>query len=418
MVLLDKSLSRTTNLKVDKLPDYKLHKSPRRGVIPVRLEQTFVINNASFKLFPHAHPLDVRDPGQVPPTRQNTDIERASCLPIQGGYDTKDPSLRPGMQALEFITHMPRKRLGSGAFGGVSETVNMDSGDLLAVKTMLFPPGRKGKAEKELAKKEVLILSGLEHPNIIVFVHSQGWGPKQSVELFMKPCDGSLENLMRAPEAKDPSFLPRLRLQIFGALAYLQRKAIIHFDIKPDNILHNDRGKIFFLADFGLAAYRNHIDTAGGTIMYMAPEVTNGTHPSRLDCSSDIWSFGVTLLEVESGLPRHVDWRDERRWHPAIIERARERNPALVPLLNWDPRARPEAKECLNKLNGPKPNRPLRRRSSVERRPDIRRKEKGPADPPVNDPKPNRPLRRRSSVEQRPKVRRNEKGQLMLQFVR
>jgi serine/threonine protein kinase len=90
--------------------------------------------------------------------------------------------------------------------------------------------------------------------------------------------------------------------QLCSALAYLHDDAgVVHNDIKPSNILFARLGRapLVKLGDFGLAQHIKQT-SARGTVGFMAPDVKRGRRPTP---ASDVWSLGVTLVELCTGTP-------------------------------------------------------------------------------------------------------------------
>lgn len=120
---------------------------------------------------------------------------------------------------------------------------------------------------------------------------------------------GSLDDLLKhnnkAGSRMDESFIAAISFQMLWGLAYLHHERIIHRDIKPGNVLIHSDGSIK-LCDFGLASLndRSLQTTVVGTTRYMAPERLRAKPYGR---SSDIWSFGLVLLECLTG---DIPWKE------------------------------------------------------------------------------------------------------------
>ncbi|ODQ77643.1 hypothetical protein BABINDRAFT_163360 [Babjeviella inositovora NRRL Y-12698] len=93
--------------------------------------------------------------------------------------------------------------------------------------------------------------------------------------------------------------LGKIAISVLEGLSYLHDRKIIHRDIKPQNILLNDSGEVK-LCDFGVSGevVNSLASTFTGTSYYMAPERIEG---KQYTVTSDVWSLGVTLLEVAQG---------------------------------------------------------------------------------------------------------------------
>ncbi|KAJ7564337.1 hypothetical protein O6H91_02G013400 [Diphasiastrum complanatum] len=116
---------------------------------------------------------------------------------------------------------------------------------------------------------------------------------------------GTLAHVLSAQKKISEPYLAELTRQVLKGLMYLHSNKIVHRDIKPSNLLINRRQQVK-IADFGVSTELAHTlaqcNSFVGTFAYMSPERFdpdgNGGH---YDCSADIWSLGLTLLECAIG---------------------------------------------------------------------------------------------------------------------
>ncbi|XP_034248797.1 dual specificity mitogen-activated protein kinase kinase 6 isoform X1 [Thrips palmi] len=106
--------------------------------------------------------------------------------------------------------------------------------------------------------------------------------------------------------------LGKITVAVVNALHYLySRLRVIHRDVKPSNILINRRGEVK-MCDFGISGYL--VDSVAKTIdagckPYMAPErIDPSGNPSHYDIRSDVWSLGISLLELATGKFPYTTW--------------------------------------------------------------------------------------------------------------
>ncbi|KAM7542727.1 hypothetical protein Aperf_G00000003869 [Anoplocephala perfoliata] len=199
---------------------------------------------------------------------------------------------KPPSKVLEVIC-----KLGKGSYGSVFKAKHRASGTIVAVK--------KVPVDSDLSEivKEISIMQQCDSPYIVKCFGSLF--DNQDLWICMEYCGaGSVADIMRLrnkPLIED-EIGTILKYSLLG-LDYLHQMRKIHRDIKAGNILLTNSG-MAKLADFGVAgqlvdtlAKRN---TVIGTPFWMAPEVIQEV---GYNCSADIWSLGITAIEMGDGKP-------------------------------------------------------------------------------------------------------------------
>ncbi|XP_065880594.1 probable serine/threonine-protein kinase PBL21 [Euphorbia lathyris] len=194
--------------------------------------------------------------------------------------------------------------LGEGGFGKVYKG-RLDSGQVVAVK-QLNQDGIQGFQEFIV---EVLMLSLLHHPNLVTLIgYCTAGDQRLLVYEYMQM--GSLENHLfdLEPDTEPLSWCSRMKIAVGAArgLEYLHCKAnppVIYRDLKAANILldsdFNSKLSDFGLAKLGPVGEKTHVSTrVMGTYGYCAPEYAMS---GKLTVKSDIYSFGVVMLEIITG---------------------------------------------------------------------------------------------------------------------
>ncbi|KAG5951305.1 hypothetical protein E4U53_003401 [Claviceps sorghi] len=217
-----------------------------------------------------------------------------------GKDDSRDEQLEIGIEYkldlrpedLEIL-----KELGSGNGGTVSKVKHRSTGTIMARKIIHV------EAKKEMRKRivrELQIMHGC-HSDYIVNFYGAFLNSNNDVIMCMEYMDvGSLDRVSRVFGPVRVDVLGKIAEATLGGLTYLYSKHhIMHRDIKPSNILVNSRGSIK-LCDFGVSGelINSIADTFVGTSTYMAPERIQG---ERYTVKSDVWSFGLTVMELAIG---------------------------------------------------------------------------------------------------------------------
>jgi serine/threonine-protein kinase len=197
-------------------------------------------------------------------------------------------------------------RIARGGMASVYEATDLRLDRTVAVKVM--HPGM-GDDEEFAARfvREARAAARLSHPNVVA-VYDQG-DEDGTVFLAMELVPGhTLRDVIRKESPMPAARALALLEPVLSALASAHRAGLVHRDVKPENVLIADDGRVK-VADFGLAkavsADTQHTATGGvliGTVSYLAPElVVDG----RADARADVYAAGVVLYELLTGAKPH-----------------------------------------------------------------------------------------------------------------
>jgi len=192
--------------------------------------------------------------------------------------------------------------LGTGGSGSV--WLALDERNGLDVALKIIP--REGKAAAR-AEREALAAKRLRHDRC-VRAYDVGHDPSHVYIAYEYVPGRTLRETIRAGELTDEEAV-EVAAQVLDALAHAHRTGIVHRDVKPANVLVEDRDAISIrLLDFGLAQFDGAdtltaVGDVPGTLAYIAPERLDGADATP---QSDVWSVGVLLWEVLSD--RHPFW--------------------------------------------------------------------------------------------------------------
>ncbi|KZF19000.1 kinase-like protein [Xylona heveae TC161] len=189
------------------------------------------------------------------------------------------------------------KELGAGNGGTVSKVVHAATKVVMARKVIHV------EAKKEVRKqivRELHIMHDCNSPYIVSF-YGAFLNDAGDVIMCMEYMDcGSLDRISKDFGPVRVDVLGKIAESVLGGLTYLYNvHRIMHRDIKPSNVLVNSKGQIK-LCDFGVSGelVNSIADTFVGTSTYMAPERISG---AQYSVKSDVWSVGLTLMELAIG---------------------------------------------------------------------------------------------------------------------
>lgn len=201
----------------------------------------------------------------------------------------------------EILNYRIIRLLGSGGMGQVFLAQNKNINQFVAIKS-LHPQFANNVALRNRFKQEAVMLSSLNHPNIVKFLNYVE--NEAGVFLIMEYVDGyTLEDFINKKNGLivEKRAYPMM-CEILDAFSYAHKRGIVHRDIKPSNIFINGEGHIKVM-DFGIAQILSDVSAGGaspvmGTPEYMSPEQVFG---QAIDQRSDIYSLGVLFHQMLTG---------------------------------------------------------------------------------------------------------------------
>lgn len=193
---------------------------------------------------------------------------------------------------------LPLEKLGKGSYGSVYKVKNEETSQEYAIKIIKMKNPSEGVPVTAL--REIVFLKSFNHPNILK-LHQVGLG-KNHIELCLDYCQYDLYKFMKTYQ-NDPivftvNLIKEFTYQLLCGMAFLHSRKILHRDLKPGNLLIQDR--ILKIADFGLSRvyslpgrpYTKEVST----LWYRAPELLLGME--EYGTGLDVWSIGCILGEM------------------------------------------------------------------------------------------------------------------------
>ncbi len=208
----------------------------------------------------------------------------------------------PSTHELVLGRYRPVRPLGSGGSGSVWLACDERTGLDVALK--IIP--REGKAAAR-AEREALAARRLRHERC-VRAYDVGHDSTHVYIAYEYVAGRTLRETMRTEGLSDEEAV-EIAAQVLDALAHAHRTGIVHRDVKPSNLLLEDRNEIAVrLLDFGLAQFDGAdtltaVGDVPGTLAYIAPERLAGAEATA---ESDVWAVGVLLWEALAG--KHPFW--------------------------------------------------------------------------------------------------------------
>ncbi|XP_051941454.1 TRAF2 and NCK interacting kinase a isoform X30 [Hippocampus zosterae] len=249
--------------------------------------------------------------------------------------------------------------VGNGTYGQVYKGRHVKTGQLAAIKVMDVT----GDEEEEIKAEINMLKKYSHHRNIATyygaFIKKNPPGVDDQLWLVMEFCGaGSVTDLIKNTKGNSlkEEWTAYICREILRGLTHLHQHKVIHRDIKGQNVLLTENAEVK-LVDFGVSAQLDRTvgrrNTFIGTPYWMAPEVIacDENPDATYDFKSDLWSLGITAIEMAEGAPPLCDM------HPMRALFLIPRNPApRLKSKKWSKKFHLFIESCLVKSHGQRPS--------------------------------------------------------------
>uniref|UniRef100_A0A3Q3WSQ7 non-specific serine/threonine protein kinase n=1 Tax=Mola mola TaxID=94237 RepID=A0A3Q3WSQ7_MOLML len=231
--------------------------------------------------------------------------------------------------------------VGNGTYGQVYKGRHVKTGQLAAIKVMDVT----GDEEEEIKAEINMLKKYSHHRNIATyygaFIKKNPPGMDDQLWLVMEFCGaGSVTDLIKNTKGNSlkEEWIAYVCREILRGLTHLHQHKVIHRDIKGQNVLLTENAEVK-LVDFGVSAQLDRTvgrrNTFIGTPYWMAPEVIacDENPDATYDFKSDLWSLGITAIEMAEGAPRKCEHRKFQSFIDSCLVKSHSQRPSTEQLL-------------------------------------------------------------------------------------
>lgn len=315
-------------------------------------------------------------PEPEPPTSESGRRRRELRTVRYTVSDLKDEAASDSLLDLRIPNYQIIHEIASGSMGIVLHARHLGQDEDVALKVLFRDETDTTIIER--FRREARVLAGLDHPHIVDVIE-YGY-VNEDPFLAMEYIRGSdLEAYIRSSREStgrlpDLDFVTRTGIAIAEALDYCHQRGLVHRDVKPKNVVIEERSERPVLVDFGLVKRDPDRMTSGinvslsaagevvGTPSYMAPEQMDarGSH-GDIEAATDVWGLGATLFHLMTGATHYEDTtlmglmlalltREPRRIRELQPEAPEWLDQLVADCLNKDGTKRPELPEVIRRL--------------------------------------------------------------------
>ncbi|KAH0788959.1 TKL family protein kinase [Histomonas meleagridis] len=314
--------------------------------LPPPLQSQIIQLSHAQQTIPNAQtlqPLSPEQQSQLPPPLQSQIISQ----PVQDAHSQSSHKSRHKKthrkterhflheRIIDLSNYTPIRQLGKGSFGEVVLVRENSTGELYAAKLLFSDIVRSIDQVQFLREVELLMCAN--HPAVL---RLQGLTLKASTDnpypMIMTQYlpNGSLEDYIFQKKLNDITLKMIILYGIAKAMSYIHVKlGIVHRDLKPANVLMNSNDEPV-VCDFGFSKLMNNEyenmkqSKVVGSPVYMAPELLKG---EEYNSSTDVYSYGILMCEVISGVPAYEDVRTMGELVMKVSQGVRPNIPGNVP---------------------------------------------------------------------------------------